>query len=139
MAHALNMLGRGTVSVFCGDGESLNRFLSRQAQLLFAAFEPLERLLERHRPGSDDVFEILPMQAIFNFKPAAAERVGDIDQHFVGLERLDDVSKRAHIQRGIRQHRAIETGHHDDGGVGMLTQDIADEIHAGFTGHIHIA
>ena len=66
------------------------------------------------------------MQAIFNFKPSTAERIGYIDQDFIRLERLDDVSKGTHVQRGVGQYRAVETGHHDDGGVRMLTPDIAD-------------
>ena len=94
-----------------------------------AALEPLERLLESHRPGSDDIFQVLPVQAIFKFKPAAAERIGHIDHDFIRLERLDNVSKSTHVQRSVRQHRAVETGYHDDRGVRMCTQDIADQIH----------
>ena len=44
VAHALNMLSGGAVAEFRGNGEPLNGFLTRQAELFFAAFEPVQGL-----------------------------------------------------------------------------------------------
>ena len=73
MAHALNMLGGGAVPEFRRNGEPLNRFFPREAQLFLAPFKPFQRLLKRHRSGAHNVFEVVTMQAVFHFKPAPAQ------------------------------------------------------------------
>lgn len=139
MAHALDMLGGRMVAKLRGNGEPLNSFLTRQAQLFFSAFQAVQRLLQREGSCSDDVLEVLTMEAIFHLKPSAAESVGDVDENFIGFERLDDISKRTDLQGGIGEDRAIEARDHDRRRVCVLLEDVPHEIHAGFSRHIDVA
>jgi DNA mismatch repair protein MutL len=104
MAHTLNVLCGGTVTVFGSDGESLNRFLSRETQFLFAYLEPLERLLERHRSGSDDVLQVLAVPAILKWEDSeAALRAAAGD--------LEGLTPGAGIETSVRQLAATMACH----------------------------
>jgi len=104
-----------------------------------APFEPFQRLLQRQRSGSDHVLEIVPMQSALHFEPPAAQRIGDVDEDFIRFKRLDDVSERAHFERGIGEEGTVEPGHHDGGSVRILTEHISDQIHAGLARHVDVA
>ena len=82
---------------------------------------------------------ILTMEAVFHLKPSAAERIGDVDQNFIGLERLDDVPERADVQRSIGEDRAVETRDHDRRRVPVLRENVPHEIQPGFSRHVDVA
>ncbi len=79
------------------------------------------------------------MQAAFYFETAAPQGIGDVDQDFIGFERLDDVPEGAHVERRVGQQGTVQARDHDGGGVRMLPEGVADQVHARFPGHIHVA
>ena len=79
------------------------------------------------------------MEAIFHLKPSTSEGIGDVDENFIGFERLDDVSERTDLQGGIGEDRAIEAGDHDRRRVCVLLENVSHEIHTGFSRHVDIA
>lgn len=79
------------------------------------------------------------MEAIFQLKPSAAKGIGDVDEHFIGLERFNDVSERADFQGGIGEDRAIEARDHDRRRVGVFLENVSHEIHTGLSRHVDVA
>ena len=138
-AHPDDVLARLLVAELGGPREPANRLLAQAAQLGVGALELGDRLAQRCRPREHGLLEHLAVVAVLDLERAAAQRVVDVDDQLVRLERLQHVAVGAELDRDLRVAAVVHAGHHHDGGLGIVGEHLAGEVDPGLARHVDVA
>jgi len=138
-AHPDDVLTGFVIAELGRPREPANRLFVQPPRLALRRLEPRDRVAQRRGALEHRLLEPVAVVAVLDLERAPPQRVDDIDQQFVRLERLQHVPVCPLRERGLGYAAVVEPGDEDDRGVWVLEMHLLCEVEARLARHVDVA